>query len=61
METHVERDDSEERKGKYRMRVCVEFHGPLSEWQRTALTRAVAACPIPKRMTSAEIAIETMA
>jgi putative redox protein len=59
VETHVERDDSEERRGKYRLRVRVTFHGPLSDAQRSALTRAVAACPIHKLMTRAEIAIDT--
>jgi putative redox protein len=59
VETHVERDDSEERRGKYRLRVRITFHGPLSDAQRDALTRAVAACPIHKLMTRAEIAIDT--
>lgn len=61
VESHVERDDSEERQGRYRLRVRVAFHGPMSEAQRTALTRAVAHCPIHKLMTSAEINIETVA
>lgn len=61
VESHVERDDSEERTGKYRIRVRVEFHGPMSDAQRTALTRAVAACPIHKLMTGTEIDIETLA
>ena len=60
VETQVERDDSDERKGKYRLRVRVTFHGPMSDAQRTALTRAVAACPIHKLMTRAEIGIETL-
>lgn len=61
VESHVERDDSEERQGKYRLRVRVAFHGPMSEAQRTALTRAVAACPIHKLMTATKIDIETLA
>lgn len=60
VESRVERDDSEERKGKYHLRVRVEFHGPISEAQRAALTRAVAACPIHKLMTTAEVEIETV-
>lgn len=60
VESHVERDDSQERQGKYRLRVRVAFHGPMSEAQRTALTRTVAACPIHKLMTSTEINIETV-
>jgi putative redox protein len=61
VESHVERDDSEERRGKYRLRVRVEFHGPMSEEQRAALHRAVAACPIHKLMTTSEVEIETVA
>lgn len=60
VETHVERDDAEERQGKYWLRVRVIFHGPLTDAQRAALTRAVAACPIHKLMTRAEIDIETL-
>lgn len=60
VESHVERDDSEERQGKYRLRVRLEFHGPLTDAQREALGRAAGACPIHKLMTRAEITIETM-
>lgn len=61
VETHVERDDSQERRGVYRLRVRVAFHGPLSEDQRAALARAVSACPIHKLMTTSEVEIETVA
>lgn len=61
VESHVERDDSEERKGRYRLRVRLEFHGPLSDEQRDALARAAGACPIHKLMTRTEIEIETLA
>lgn len=61
VEAHVERDDSEERRGKYRLRVRMGFHGPMSDEQRAALGRAVAACPIHKLMTTTEIEIETVA
>lgn len=60
VETHIERDDSGEREGKYRLRVRVTFHGPMDEVQRSALARAVAACPIHKLMTRTEIEIETL-
>jgi putative redox protein len=59
VETHVERDDSEERKGKYRLKLRVEFHGPLTDEQRAALSRAIAACPIHKLMTTTNVEIET--
>ncbi len=57
----MERDDSEERKGKYRLRVRMQFHGPLSDEHRAALARAAGACPIHKLMTRTEIEIETLA
>lgn len=60
VETHVERDGSEERRGRYRLRVRVEFYGPLSDEQRAALHRAVGACPVHKLMTTTEVEIETV-
>lgn len=60
VESHVERDDSEERRGKYRLRVRVAFHGPMTDEQRAALHKAVAACPIHKLMTTSEVEIETV-
>ncbi len=60
VEAHVERDDSEERRGKYRLKVRLAFHGPLSDEQRGALQRAVAACPIHKLMTTTDVEIETI-
>ena len=59
VETHVERDDSEERSGKYVLKVRVAFHGPMTEEQRGKLYAAVAKCPIHKLMTTTEVVIET--
>ncbi len=59
VEAHVERDDRDERAGKYVLRVRVAFHGPLTEEQRTRLYAAVGKCPIHKLMTSTEVIIET--
>ena len=59
VEAHVERDDREERTGKYVLRVRVAFHGPLTEEQRARLYAAVGKCPIHKLMTSSEVIIET--
>ena len=58
VETQVERDDTGERTGLYKLRVTVTFHGPMTEEQRAALHRAIAACPIHKLMTTTEVAIE---
>lgn len=62
VETHVERDDSQERAGKYVLRVRLTFHGEkLTEEDRARLTAAAAKCPIHKLMTTTEVVIETMA
>ena len=59
VETRVERDDREERQGRYVLRVRVAFHGPLNEDQRSRLFAAVAKCPVHKLMTTTEVVIET--
>ena len=60
VEVDVERDDSQERKGIYKLRVRLAFHGPLDATQRAELQRAAAACPITKLMTTADVQIETI-
>jgi putative redox protein len=60
VESHVERDASEERKGKYVLRVRLAFHGPLlSDEQKQRLYDVVARCPLHKLMTTTEVVIET--
>ncbi|HLY74426.1 MAG TPA: OsmC family protein [Planctomycetota bacterium] len=59
VETRIERNDSEERRGKYTLKVHLSFQGPLTPDQRSRLYAAVAACPIHKLMTSAEVVVET--
>lgn len=58
--TRVERDDSAEREGHYRLRVHLDFQGPLTDEQRALLRRAADNCPIHKLMTRAEIDVETV-
>ena len=60
VESHVERDDTDERKGTYRLRVRVELHGPLTDEHRAQVLRAIAACPIHKLMTTTDVQIETV-
>jgi putative redox protein len=55
----VERDDSEERKGRYKLGVRIAFHGPFTEEHRARLYAAVARCPVSKLMTTTEVIIET--
>ena len=59
VEVDIDRDDSEERKGKYVLKVRLAFHGPLSDEQRTRLYNAVSACPINKLMTTSDVVVET--
>jgi putative redox protein len=56
----VERDASEERKGRYRLRIGVAFQGALTDDQRRRLEAAVARCPITKLMTTTDVVIEEM-
>jgi putative redox protein len=60
VESHVERDDHEERNGKYVLRVRLVFHGAsLTAEHRAALYRAASHCPIHKLMTTSDVTIET--
>lgn len=59
VDTHVERDDSEERKGTYKLKVRLAFHGPLDQQQRQKLYDIVGRCPLHKLMTTATVEIET--
>lgn len=59
IEAHVDRDDSEERNGRYKLLVRLAFHGALSPDDRKRLYAAVARCPVSKLMTTSEVVIET--
>jgi putative redox protein len=59
VESHVERDASQERAGTYRLTVRLAFHGPLDEAQRQKLYDVVGRCPIHKLMTATTVEIET--
>jgi putative redox protein len=59
VEADIERDDSEERKGKYVLKVRLKFHGPLTPEQRTRIYNAISACPVHKLMTTTDVVIET--
>ena len=59
VESHVERDSSHEREGKYTLKVRLVFHGPLSDDQRKRLYAAVGKCPVHKLMTTTDIDIVT--
>jgi putative redox protein len=60
VETQVDRDDSKEREGIYKLIVHVELFGPMSDEQRARIYRAIGACPIHKLMTTTDVQIETL-
>jgi putative redox protein len=55
----VQRDDSEERQGRYRLTVVLDLGGPLSEAQRQELLRVADKCPVHRLMTQATTEIAT--
>jgi putative redox protein len=59
VEAHVERDDHEERAGRYKLSVRLAFHGPMTDKDRARLYDAVSRCPLHKLMTTSEVTIET--
>jgi putative redox protein len=59
VEARIERNDAEERNGRYVLTVHLTYHGPLTEEQRTRLHAAVAKCPVHKLMTTTDVVIET--
>jgi putative redox protein len=59
VEAHVERDASEERKGTYRLKVRLAYHGNMTDEQRAKLHDAVSRCPIHRLMTTTDVVIET--
>ncbi len=59
IEVTVERDDSEERKGIYRLHVTLALTGPLSEAQRQELLNVAAKCPVHRLMTQVTTEIRT--
>ncbi|MBX3192757.1 MAG: OsmC family protein [Labilithrix sp.] len=59
VEAQVERDDAEERAGKYVLKVKLAFHGPMTAEERAKIYAAVAKCPVHKLMTTTDVVIET--
>ncbi|MDH4554163.1 OsmC family protein [Pseudomonas sp. BN417] len=59
VDVDVTRDDSEERKGHYRLDVKLTLRGALTDEQRATLLRIADKCPLHKLMTQVEVSIET--
>ena len=55
----VDRDDSEERRGTYHLRVTLKLGGPLSDAQRQELLNVAEKCPVHKLMTQTTTIIDT--
>lgn len=55
----VQRDDSEERKGVYKLDVTLELHGISDPEQRAKLEDISHRCPIQRLMTQATVEITT--
>ena len=55
----VERDDSEERGGVYRLRVRLDLTGPLTDAQRQELLAVAGKCPVHKLMTQVTTEVVT--
>ena len=55
----VDRDDSEERRGVYRLRVTLALGGPLTDAQRQELLAVAEKCPLHKLMAQAVTEIRT--
>jgi putative redox protein len=59
IEVAVDRDDSEERHGVYRLDSTLRVTGDLSEAQRAELLRVAGKCPVHRLMTEVKTEIET--
>ena len=55
----VERDDSEERQGLYRLHVTLRLGGALSDAQRAELLAVANKCPVHKLMTLSKTEVHT--
>lgn len=55
----VERDDSQERKGVYKLAVTLTLGGPLTDAQRQELLAVARKCPVHKLMAEATTEIST--
>jgi len=55
----VDRDDSEERQGVYRLRVTLRLVGALTDAQRAELLAVAERCPVHKLMTRATTEVST--
>ena len=60
IEVVVDRDDSDERKGTYRLKTSIRLTGALSDAQRDELLAVAGKCPVHKLMTSVTTEVQTV-
>jgi putative redox protein len=59
IEVAVNRDDSQERQGRYKLDTTLHVTGALSEEQKAALLRVAGKCPLHRLMAEVKTEIET--
>ncbi|MBC3872758.1 OsmC family protein [Undibacterium flavidum] len=59
IDTRIERDDSEERQGTYRLSTHLIIHGDISDEEFHQLSAVAEKCPVHKLMTSVTTEITT--
>ena len=59
VQVSVDRDDSEERQGVYRLRVTLTLGGPLTPAQRQELLAVSQKCPVHKLMSQVKTEVTT--
>lgn len=59
IEVTVDRDDSQERQGVYRLRTTLRVTGALTEAQRQELLTVAGKCPVHKLMTQSKTEVVT--
>ncbi len=59
IQVSIERDNSEERQGVYRLAASISLSGDLTEAQRQELLAVAEKCPVQKLMTSVKTEVAT--
>jgi len=59
IQVSIERDNSEERQGLYRLAASISLSGDLTEAQRQELLAVAEKCPVQKLMTSVKTEVTT--
>jgi putative redox protein len=60
VDVDVERDDSDEKRGVYRLKAILKLTGDLTTEQREDLLSVAGRCPVHKLMTSTDVQVSTI-